>query len=60
MLDAALDACGKTFTGYNGGQYIMLLHVEVWISEYGSCSGEMIGPRLLNYMLKDEVDESPK
>ena len=58
MLKHAESALGKTFEGYKGGTYLMdhwtdvCLAADVWLAAYG-CSGESIGPILLQYMVND-------
>ena len=42
FLKASLDAVGETFTGYKGGEYTMTRHTPVWVSDYGSASGDAI------------------
>lgn len=54
MLSDAKASLGMKFCGYKGGEYEMNSHTECWLAEYGRC-GEKIGPRLLEYMLADEV-----
>lgn len=34
FLGKLRDCVGKTFTGYKGGEYLMDLSTQVWISEY--------------------------
>jgi hypothetical protein len=38
VLDFALNALGKTFEGYKGGNYTMHLNTPLWLSGYGECS----------------------
>lgn len=52
MLKAAEFALGENFEGYKGGVYKMSEWTHVWIAQYG-CSGESIGPILLQYMVND-------
>lgn len=52
MLAAAKEALGKTYQGYKGGDYTMGGYTDCWLAEYGT-SGEELGARLLDYMLKD-------
>ena len=49
MLEHAKSALGATFTGYKGGEYTMEDWTTCYIAAYG-CSGETIGPILLDYM----------
>jgi hypothetical protein len=54
MLNDARGALGRVFTGYKGGEYRMHGYTECYLANYSEC-GEEIGPRLLAYMLADEV-----
>lgn len=38
LLTLAKAARGEEFTGYKGGQYVMLSTTELWASNYGVCS----------------------
>ena len=53
MLMYARSAVGRTFEGYKGGDFKMKTYTDVWLAVYGSC-GEMLGNRLLEYMLNEE------
>lgn len=55
MLREAKECLGKTFEGYKGGEFTMHEYTEVWLADWG-CTGEGIGPLLLEYMLNDEVE----
>jgi hypothetical protein len=54
MLRRAKSALGVTFEGWKGGEYRMDEYVQCYLAEQGEC-GEQIGPRLLEYMLRDAV-----
>jgi len=56
MLRLAKEALGKEFTGYKGGEFKMGEHTDVWLAEHGKL-GETLGPRLLNYILADFLEE---
>lgn len=46
-----LKGCiGRTFEGYKGGDYTMRRFTDVYIAEYGSAGGDMIGPVLLHFL----------
>lgn len=42
LLQECLDAMGKEFTGYKGGEYLMGESTPLWVSEYGTASGERL------------------
>lgn len=42
LLADCMDAMGKSFTGYKGGDYYMHAGVPVWVSEYGSCGVKLM------------------
>lgn len=42
LLRDALQAVGKTFTGYKGGDYVMSRDTPVWADEYGDYEGRML------------------
>lgn len=48
MLTHARNALGATFTGYKGGDYKMGEYTPCWIAEYGTSTGDKIGPTILN------------
>lgn len=50
MLEHAKSALGARFEGYKGGEYKMEEYSDCWIADYGCCTGETIGPILLDYM----------
>lgn len=50
MLCAAKSALGETFTGYNGGEYIMDNFSIVYIAKYG-LTGDKVGELLMSYLL---------
>lgn len=50
MLASAKACLEATFTGYKGGEYTMHDVTDVWISRYGCCDGDAIGPTLLAYL----------
>lgn len=52
MLTWAESALDETYQGYKGGTYFMNDWTRVWLAAYG-CSGEGIGPILLQYMAND-------
>lgn len=54
MLADATSALGATFEGYKGGEYRMDEETDCWLAFWGM-SGEMLGSRLLGYMLADVV-----
>jgi hypothetical protein len=41
VLNMCLDAMGKVFQGYKGGDYVMGELTPLWMAEYGCC-GERI------------------
>lgn len=58
MLYEAKNAFGKTFQGYNGGDFKMGEYTEVYLCEEGTSNGyseDGLSSRLLEYMLKDEL-----
>lgn len=57
MLAHARSALGATFTGYKGGEYTMQEYTQTWRAEYG-CTGETIGPLLLQLMLAAEAEQN--
>lgn len=48
MLEQCLDA---TFEGYKGGDFTMNQYTDVWIGEYGTSYGDLIGPTLYEFLL---------
>ena len=38
LLSLCLDAVGKSFEGYKGGDYTMCLETNVWVDNYGKYS----------------------
>lgn len=61
MLVAARSAHGSTYTGYKGGEYVMMGGTPVHLASPGNL-GEEIGPVLLDYMRmcasRDQADDS--
>ena len=57
MLAFAEQALEATFEGYKGGFFTMHEYSPVWIAEYGSSTGDGIGPTLLAYMLGTTPEE---
>src|SRR3990167_9674407 len=57
MLLHARSALGSTYAGYKGGAYTMDEYTDVWIAEYGTSDGDLIGPTLLRYMLGEAGTE---
>jgi len=57
MLAFAEEALGSTFEGYKGGDFTMHGYTYVWIAEYGSATGDGIGPTLLAFMLGTTPEE---
>lgn len=51
MLEHAKSALNTTFEGYKGGQYTMNEYSECWVANYGSVSGTMITPFLIDLMV---------
>lgn len=37
LLEAAINAINKEFTGYKGGEYVMRKNTPVWCASYGCC-----------------------
>lgn len=35
------EACGATFTGYKGGEYVMDRQTQVWVANYGESHGTL-------------------
>ena len=46
MLACAIEALGKTFTGYKGGNYTMGGYIDCWIAEYGNTGDALCVPML--------------
>ena len=42
ILEMAKECIGKTFTGYKGGEFLMLEDTPLWISNYGECARTVI------------------
>lgn len=42
LLELLEDAVDKSFTGYKGGGFIMNLHTDVYVDNYGECSNRII------------------
>jgi len=59
-LKRAKAALGKTFTGYKGGDFEMTEWTTVWLSRYGNCDGDAVGPVMLAYMLGIPLDDVRK
>jgi hypothetical protein len=55
MLENAKQSVGKVFDGWKGGEFLMGEYTDCWLAEHGG-TGETLGPILLSYMLKDEVN----
>jgi len=51
MLNDARSALGTVYQGYKGGSYRMVDYTECWLAEHGCCSEDMLGPRLIGYMI---------
>ena len=63
MLYEAKNAIGKTFQGWKGGDFKMEESAEVYLSDEGTAGSycdDGLSPRLLEYMLKDELPRSPE
>lgn len=52
VLADARSALGTTFEGYKGGEYTMGEHTTCWIASYGETSDNVIGPLLLELLLR--------
>lgn len=50
MLTSALEARGRIYFGWKGGEYPMDDTTEVWLARPGGL-GETLGPYLLSFML---------
>lgn len=48
MLEFAKSAMGKTFTGYNGGEFEMGESTDCYIAQYGTSAGDKIGMTIIN------------
>lgn len=57
MLADAKFVLGDTFTGYKGVKFTMDESTDVYLAERG-CTGEALGPRLLDYILKEEASHA--
>lgn len=55
MIRCAKEALGSTYTGWKGGEFTMDEYSSVYLAEHGEC-GEELGPTLLGFMLRDEVE----
>lgn len=42
---------GVTFEGYKGGDFTMGQWTEVWVGQYGTSYGDLIGPTLYEFLL---------
>jgi hypothetical protein len=52
MLATARSCVGATFEGYKGGDYVMTEYTTCWIANYGESSDNLLGPLLLELMLR--------
>lgn len=57
MLADARSAVGATYQGWKGGDYVMGLSTDCWLSDEGTASGDTMGPLLLRLLLDAEVTE---
>ena len=42
LLSECLDAMGKVFVGYKGGDFVMGALTPVWVADYGCCGDRLI------------------
>jgi hypothetical protein len=42
FLNMMMDVVGETYTGYKGGNYTMEKETNVWVDNYGRCSGTAV------------------